>query len=107
MPGITAAKVGAHLTTLTDRATSSRLTAALRQTCRLNSVPESCVQILPLSWGVFSPQLLDLPPQDLLLASDCFYDSTGSYIQWNLRTKDTLGLIVLSLVERFSEVKKH
>ncbi|CAI8054051.1 Methyltransferase-like protein 23 [Geodia barretti] len=75
VPGITAAKVGARLTTLTDRATSQRLTAALRQTCHLNRIPDSRVQILPLSWGVFSPQLLDLPPQDILLASDCFYDS--------------------------------
>ena len=77
MPGITAAKVGAALTTLTDRATNPRLTEALRRTCQLNRVPESRVQIVPLSWGVFSPELLQLPPQDILLASDCFYESTG------------------------------
>ena len=28
--------------------------------------------------------------------------SRTRYIQWNLRTRDTLGLIVLSLVERLS-----
>ena len=77
MPGITAAKVGAALTTLTDRATNPRLAEALRRTCQLNRVPESRVQIVPLSWGVFSPELLQLPPQDILLASDCFYESTG------------------------------
>lgn len=34
-------------------------------------------QIMALSWGVFSPELLALPPQDVVLASDCFYDSKG------------------------------
>lgn len=77
MPGITAAKLGAELTTLTDCGSSPRLLEALRRTCDLNQVPESRVQILPLSWGVFSPQLLHLQPQDLILASDCFYDSAG------------------------------
>ena len=31
-------------------------------------------------------------------ANECWHN----YIQWNLRTRDTLGLIVLSLVERLS-----
>ena len=77
VPGITAAKLGAKLTTLTDRGSSPRLLEALQHTCELNSVPQSCIEIMPLSWGVFSPQLLSLEPQDLILASDCFYDTAG------------------------------
>lgn len=77
VPGITAAKLGARLTTLSDRGNSPRLTEALLRTCELNSIPPVCVQIVPLSWGVFSPQLLSLEPQDLILASDCFYDTAG------------------------------
>lgn len=77
VPGITAAKLGAQLTTLTDRGNSPRLIEALQRTCELNSVPQSCVQVMPLSWGVFSPQLLGLEPQDLILASDCFYNTAG------------------------------
>ena len=89
VPGITAAKVGARLTTLTDRATSPRLTEALKMACQLNKVPNSTIQIMPLSWGVFSPQLINLQPQDFLLASDCFYESTGwaAYIQYNIVCK--------------------
>ena len=34
-------------------------------------------RIMALSWGVFGPELLSLPPQDIVLASDCFYDSKG------------------------------
>ena len=36
-------------------------------------------QILPISWGLFSQEMLELPPQDIILASDCFYDTKGSW----------------------------
>lgn len=62
--------------TLTDRADSPRVLEALRQTCELNEVM-SQVNILPISWGIFSPELLELQSQDVVLASDCFYDSKG------------------------------
>lgn len=75
--GITAAKVGACMTTLSDRGTSPRLMKGLQMTCEQNGVSQTQVQVLPLSWGVFSPQLLQLSPQDLILASDCFYNSSG------------------------------
>ena len=78
MPGIAAAKLGAQVT-LTDRVGNPRLLEALWHTCDLNKVPQSHVEIVALSWGVFSPQLLSLPPQDVVLASDCFYNSAGEF----------------------------
>lgn len=72
-PGITAAKCGA-LVTLTD-ADSPRLMDHLMETCRLNNMED--VQVLPLTWGTFSEELLSLPPVDYILASDCLYQSTN------------------------------
>ena len=39
---------------------------------------------------------------DVRVACENRCQSGSSDIQWNLRTRDTLGLIVLSLVERLS-----
>ena len=39
--------------------------------------------------------------------NNCFLNSCVQVIQWNLRTKDTLGLIVLSLVERLSLSRRY
>ena len=77
--------------TLSDREGNPRLQGNLRKTCEINNVPFTggsigkgvgwvkgvVSNIVPLSWGVFSPVLLQLPPQDVVLASDCFYDSKG------------------------------
>lgn len=76
IPGLVAAKCGAHVT-LTDREDNPILLEYLRQTCGLNGV-EGNVSIVGLTWGVFSPVLLNLGPQDIILASDCFYDSKGN-----------------------------
>ena len=74
VPGIVAAKCGAKVT-LTDTSVSPVLLENLRKTCELNGVPD--VTVMGLQWGVISPSLLALEPQDLILASDCFYDSQG------------------------------
>ena len=47
----------------------------LKDACSLNHIED--VNIMGLTWGVFSPGLLELEPQDFILASDCFYDSKG------------------------------
>lgn len=37
------------------------------------------VEVIGLTWGVFSPFLINKsPPYDIILASDCFYDSKGN-----------------------------
>ena len=75
VPGIVAAKCGAKVT-LTDSSTNQVLLDNLSRTCQLNEVSD--VRVMGLSWGVFSPSLLSLEPQDFILASDCFYESRGS-----------------------------
>ena len=82
VPGIVAAKCGAHVT-LSDREDIPRLFDNLKQICILNgfntaNAPQ--IHTVGISWGIFSPQLLGLAAQDVILASDCFYDSKGIYI---------------------------
>ena len=97
VPGIVAALCGANVI-LSDREGSPRLQENLRETCRINNIPirAPCsssssgssssssslprgvvTRIMSLSWGVFSPEVLSLSQQDIVLASDCFYDSKG------------------------------
>lgn len=72
--------------TLSDREGNPRLQDNLRLACDMNNIPIGSgadrgrgvvLEILALSWGIFSPALLELGPQDIVLASDCFYDSKG------------------------------
>ena len=74
VPGVVAARGGAHVT-LSDHEGNPQLLENLRHTCTINGV--SGVEVMAISWGVFSPTLLQLEPQDVILASDCFYDSKG------------------------------
>lgn len=92
MPGVVAAMCGGNVI-LSDKEGDPRLQDNLRRTCEINHIPvraaedasnSSCREkggtvsrIMALSWGIFSPELLTLPPQDVILASDCFYDSKG------------------------------
>lgn len=70
LPGVLAAKCGAKVI-VSD---SSLLPACLRISqlaCAANDVD---VSVVGLTWGLFTPPLLNLPPLDLIVASDCFYD---------------------------------
>ena len=87
-----AALCGADVT-LSDREGNPRLQDNLRRTCEINNVRVGITagasgsgrgvalgvvsKIMALSWGIFSQEMLDLPPQDIILASDCFYDTKG------------------------------
>ena len=89
IPGIVASLCGASVT-LSDREGNPRLQDNLRKTCEINDVTIGSgaiatagrgrgvvSKIMALSWGLFSTEMLELPPQDIILASDCFYDSKG------------------------------
>ena len=76
VPGVVASKCGA-MVTLSDRS-KQHLVEHLRQTCVLNSLVD--VSVVCIEWGCFNDALLDLPPQDIVLASDCFYDSKGRLV---------------------------
>ena len=80
VPGIVAAKCGAHVV-LSDREDNPQLLQNLRSTCTINGLGEDEVDILALSWGIFSPALLQLETPDLILASDCFYNSKGAHCE--------------------------
>ncbi|XP_040845537.1 methyltransferase-like protein 23 isoform X1 [Ochotona curzoniae] len=71
LPGIVAAKCGAQVT-LSDSSELPHCLAICRQSCQMNSLPE--MPVLGLTWGHVSPSLLALPPQDIILASDVFFE---------------------------------
>ena len=90
-----AALCGANVT-LSDREGNPRLQDNLHRTCEINNVRVGTgvssgndggggkgvamgvvSKIMALSWGFFSQEMLELPPQDVILASDCFYDTKG------------------------------
>ncbi|XP_023940603.2 acyl-CoA-binding domain-containing protein 6 [Bicyclus anynana] len=76
LPGILAAKCGAHVT-LTDSVALPRSLRHLSACCEANGlVPNRDVQVLGLAWGLFLTDVHNLRPVDLLLASDCFYEPT-------------------------------
>ncbi|XP_068620207.1 uncharacterized protein [Battus philenor] len=74
LPGILAAKCGAHVT-LTDSVALPRSLRHLSACCEANGlVPGRDVQLLGLAWGLFLADVHNLRPVDLILASDCFYE---------------------------------
>ncbi|XP_045691762.1 probable methyltransferase-like protein 23 isoform X1 [Phyllostomus hastatus] len=71
LPGIVAAKCGAEVI-LSDSCELPHCLEICQQSCRLNSLPQ--VRVLGLTWGHLSQDLLALPPQDIILASDVFFE---------------------------------
>lgn len=72
LPGVVAAKCGAHVT-LSD---CSRFTKCL-DNCRISAAANGVadkVNVIGITWGTFEPQLMRLDPIDLIISSDCFYD---------------------------------
>ncbi|RXG61757.1 Methyltransferase-like protein 23 [Armadillidium vulgare] len=72
LPGIVAAKCGANVI-LSD---SGQLPKCLRN-CQASSEANGLGDTIPvigLTWGLFTPELLNLEPIDIILGSDCFYD---------------------------------
>ncbi|XP_046350826.1 probable methyltransferase-like protein 23 [Haliotis rufescens] len=72
LPGILAAKCGG-IVSLSDSANYPRCLDNCRKSCEANGLRG--VSIHGLTWGEFSPALLQLPPQDIILGSDCFYST--------------------------------
>lgn len=68
--------------TLSDREDNPRLLGYLKETCELNGLMN--VKIIGLTWGVVSPNIININQYDYILASDCFYDSKGTYIIVNI-----------------------
>ncbi|XP_053424741.1 histone-arginine methyltransferase METTL23 isoform X1 [Nycticebus coucang] len=71
LPGILAAKCGAEVT-LSDSSELPHCLEICRQSCLMNNLPQ--VHVVGLTWGHISCNLLTLPPQDIILASDVFFE---------------------------------
>uniref|UniRef100_A0A8C2II50 Methyltransferase like 23 n=1 Tax=Cyprinus carpio TaxID=7962 RepID=A0A8C2II50_CYPCA len=66
LPGVVASKCGAHVI-LSD---SAELPLCLRNS-----------NLIGLTWGRVSPELLSLPPVDIILGSDVFYEPEDEYFE--------------------------
>ncbi|XP_034567228.1 methyltransferase-like protein 23 isoform X2 [Notolabrus celidotus] len=71
LPGVVAAKCGAKVI-LSDNAQTPLCLENCRRSCEANSLHD--VQVLGLTWGEVSPDLVLLPQLDVILGSDVFYD---------------------------------
>ncbi|XP_055098162.1 histone-arginine methyltransferase METTL23 isoform X3 [Symphalangus syndactylus] len=71
LPGILAAKCGAEVI-LSDSSELPHCLEVCRQSCQMNNLPH--LQVVGLTWGHVSWDLLALPPQDIILASDVFFE---------------------------------
>ena len=74
LPGIVTAKLGAKVT-LSDSEDLPLCLEQAKQSCAVNKLGD--VVVIGITWGVYSPQLLNLSPVDIILGSDCFYDTKG------------------------------
>nr|XP_054763757.1 histone-arginine methyltransferase METTL23-like [Lytechinus pictus] len=72
LPGIMAAKCGAKVT-LSDDCRQPRSIENSRRSCLANHLED--INVIGLTWGRVSPDMATLPVVDVVLASDCFYDS--------------------------------
>ena len=76
LPGIVAAKCGAEVT-LSDSSELPHCLEICQQSCQMKNLPQ--VHVVGLTWGHVSRDLLALPPQDIILASDVFFEPEGKF----------------------------
>ena len=74
LSGVVAAKCGAQVI-LSDSALFPHCLDNCRKSCHANDLAD--VKVVPLTWGLLTPTLLQLPAVDFILGSDCFYDTKG------------------------------
>jgi predicted nicotinamide N-methyase len=80
LPGIVAAKCGADAV-LSDDCHSPQCLENTRRSADMNGL--QTVEVLGIRWGKFDPDLLELEPVDIILGSDCFYDTKGRKIEFS------------------------
>ncbi|TRY96349.1 hypothetical protein DNTS_008319 [Danionella cerebrum] len=72
LPGVVASKCGAGRVILSDSAERPLCQRNCSRSCDLNGITD--ITVLPITWGRASPELLWLPPVDIVLGSDVFYE---------------------------------
>lgn len=95
LPGIVAAKCGAHVT-LSESTEIPLCLENSRRCCELNDLPE--VPVVGLTWGEISPELRSLPPVDIILGSDVFYEPEGETDSGFMQFSFLLFLLHLSFL---------
>ena len=75
---------------LSDSAFFPDCLANCHKTCHANNLTD--VSIVPLTWGLVTPSLLQLPAVDIILGSDCFYDTKGETAKFSAIVTST-GLL--------------
>jgi len=75
LPGIVAAKLGAKVT-LSDSEDLPMCLHQAKQSCVANKLDD--VDVIGITWGVYNPAILNLSPVDIIIGSDCFYDTKGN-----------------------------
>ena len=68
-----AAKLGAHVT-LSDASHLPKCLENCMKSCEANNISD--IKVRGLTWGQFTPDLVQMNP-DIIIASDCFYDTEG------------------------------
>ena len=72
LPGIVAAKCGANVI-LSDSGQLPKCLKNCHSACESNGLAGR-VPIIGITWGLFTPELFNLNPVEVILGSDCFYD---------------------------------
>ncbi|KAK7111140.1 histone-arginine methyltransferase METTL23-like [Littorina saxatilis] len=72
LAGVVAAKCGAEVI-LSDSTLFPDCLENCRKSCHANDLKN--VKVIPLTWGLVTLALLQLPAVDFILGSDCFYDT--------------------------------
>ncbi|XP_029641088.1 methyltransferase-like protein 23 [Octopus sinensis] len=72
LPGIVAAKCKAESVVLSDSFLLPDSLQHCKNCCAANELPD--LPVIGITWGLFSPDLMNLAPVDIILGSDCFYN---------------------------------
>ena len=75
LPGLVASLCGAHVT-LTDKEEYPECLENCWRSCHVNG--QDSVKVVGITWGQFTPNLFKLVKPDIILGSDCFYDTKGN-----------------------------
>lgn len=62
--------------TLSDKSDLPECLERSRHSCTVNGL--ETIAVKGITWGRFDHDLINLPPVDMVIAADCFYDSKGS-----------------------------
>ena len=75
LPGVVASLCGADVI-LTDKEEYPECLENCQRSCDANG--QKSVKVIGITWGQFTPNIFKLPKADIIIGSDCFYDTKGT-----------------------------